>query len=317
MLLTRLADSDGAPVSVATLCEWSGWQRAYLMRVFRVGVGLSPGQYQQVLAAERLVPLLKQGARVLALTFAAERSSPSRLHDLCVATTSVPPGTWARQGAGLMLSATLASTCWGWLLVATCARGVCAVRLGQDAAALRTWLAARFANAEISWTASPATHEALQTLLAWLPLHPGLAAGETSCAPQSVRPLKVAIGDLPGTALQVQVWQALLALSPDETSVVSYGQLAQAVGHPRAVRAVASAVAANPVQLLIPCHRVIRASGVIGDYAAPTGLKALLISRGLPPFVDSGGAFRRASDEPSASSEETDLRAHRSTPHAR
>lgn len=280
-LLTRLAEADGAPVSVATLCAWSGWQRAYLMRVFRAGVGLSPGQYQQALAAERVVPLLQQGARVLDVTFALDRSSPSRLHDLCVATTNLPPGTWARRGAGLTLSVAMRATCWGWLLVATSVRGVCAIRLGSDAAALRTWLSGRFANAQIDWTANAATQEALQRLLAWLPLQARGAAPGTAAARPLGPSLTVAIGDLPGTALQVQVWQSLLALSPADVPVVSYSHLAQAVGHPRAVRAVASAVAANPVQLLIPCHRVIRASGVIGDYAAPRGLKSVLLARDL------------------------------------
>lgn len=149
-----------------------------------------------------------------------------------------------------VLHYTVRSCVWGLALVAATERGIAAVLLGDDRSALIDDLQRRFARAQLD-TGGALLHRWSDAVLATL-AHPG-------AAPSQPVPL-----DMHGTAFQQQVWQALRSIPPGQTR--SYRQVAQALGQPLAVRAVASACAANPLAVLVPCHRVLRSDGGWGGY---------------------------------------------------
>ncbi len=138
----------------------------------------------------------------------------------------------------------------GWLLVGRTAQGVCAVRLGDS----DTALVADFVGASAGAVAQPED----AALAEWAALLVAFVRGERHTLDNV--PLDVA-----GTPFQEQVWAALRAIPYGETR--SYGEVAQAVGRPRAVRAVANACGANPVPLVVPCHRVVRSDGGLGGFS--------------------------------------------------
>jgi AraC family transcriptional regulator of adaptative response/methylated-DNA-[protein]-cysteine methyltransferase len=137
-------------------------------------------------------------------------------------------------------------------MMAATGRGVCFVQFGEDAEALLMQLAAEFPKAHLVRAALASA----APLDAWMA---ALAAHLEHAAPRPDLPL-----DLQGTAFQISVWRFLLSVKPGD--VVSYSEVAAATGKPRAVRAAASACAANRIALLIPCHRALRADGSLGGY---------------------------------------------------
>jgi AraC family transcriptional regulator, regulatory protein of adaptative response / methylated-DNA-[protein]-cysteine methyltransferase len=217
----------------------------HFQRLFRRWAGVSPKRFLQFLTVEHAKQLLDERRGVLETSYEAGLSGPGRLHDLFVTLEGVTPGDWKARGAGMRIAYGLHDTPFGPALVAATPRGVCAIRFiagtVEDEVAR---LAGEWPGAELAYdadaTAAVAQHAFTREADAALPLY--------------VR----------GTNFQLQVWKALLAVP--EGAVVSYEQLAERIGRPRAVRAVASAVAANPIAYLIPCHRVIRKLGVFGGY---------------------------------------------------
>ena len=168
------------------------------------------------------------------------------------------PGAYRRGGAGVRIRAVVTPTPFGQLLVAATDRGVCRVMLGDDAGALEADLAAEFPRAELAEAdAGLRAHVAA--------IRRQLASGTADGPPV----------DVGGTAFEQQVWRALRAIPYGE--VRSYQQVAQAIGRPTAARAVARACAANPVALVVPCHRVVRADGESGGYRWGADRKAAIL----------------------------------------
>ena len=168
------------------------------------------------------------------------------------------PGAYRRGGAGERIRAVVTPTPFGQLLVAATDRGVCRVMLGDDAGALEADLAAEFPRAELAEAdAGLRAHVAA--------IRRQLASGDEAGPPV----------DVGGTAFEQQVWRALRAIPYGE--VRSYQQVAQAIGRPTAARAVAQACAANPVALVVPCHRVVRADGASGGYRWGAERKAAIL----------------------------------------
>jgi AraC family transcriptional regulator of adaptative response/methylated-DNA-[protein]-cysteine methyltransferase len=167
------------------------------------------------------------------------------------------PSAWAHGGRGVTICWAVTPTSLGPMLVAATDKGVCRLAFGEDSADL----AARFSEAELV-----AGGEPFASLLADV-----VSAVEKPGGAPNI-PL-----DVRGTAFQEAVWRELRRIPPGETR--SYAQIAAAVGRPGAVRAAGSANGANPVAVLVPCHRVIRSDGSLGGYAYGLEIKAELLAR--------------------------------------
>lgn len=225
-----------------------------LQRLFTRWVGISPKRFLQQLTVEAAKRQLAAGRAQLPLAHALGLSGGGRLHELFVTLEAMTPGEWGRGGAGLALRWTVFATRFGPMLAARSARGLCALQFVADGAEARRWLQARWPQAVLQEDGTAA--HGLEGLF---DTGPG--------APLALH--------VQGSNFQVQVWRALLAIPCGQT--VHYGELATRLGRPRAARAVGGAVAANPVAALIPCHRVIRASGALGDYRWGAERKAELL----------------------------------------
>jgi AraC family transcriptional regulator of adaptative response/methylated-DNA-[protein]-cysteine methyltransferase len=247
--ITRHAD---AALPLARLAEEAGMSPFHFQRSFKAVIGVSPRDFQ---AAERLARFktrLREGEPVLTATFDAGYGSASRVYEKVGAHLGMTPSAYRAGGAGEAIVHALCDTALGPLMMAATARGVCFVQFGADADTLLAQLAAEFPRAALT----PAGPEAAPHLDAWMA---ALADHLAGASPRPNLPL-----DLRGTAFQVSVWRFLLSVKPGE--VVSYSELAAGVGAPRAVRAAASACAANRVAVLVPCHRALRADGGMGGY---------------------------------------------------
>lgn len=221
---------------------------AHFTRLFTRWAGISPKQYLRALTLERAKNELLAGRDLLSASQALGLSGPARLHDLFVDIEAVTPGEYKRGGAGLEIRHAWTQTDFGLCHVAATQRGLCSVSFqDQQTAApleqlLADWPAASFVEDQ-------AVATTLGRVLA------AVAAGEK---PEAMRVM------VRGTNFQVQVWRALLRIPLGFT--LSYGELAAELGRPSGARAVGSAVGANRIGFLIPCHRVLRAGGALGGY---------------------------------------------------
>jgi AraC family transcriptional regulator of adaptative response/methylated-DNA-[protein]-cysteine methyltransferase len=220
----------------------------HLQRLFTRWAGLSPKRFLQCLTVEHAKARLRAAADVLSATLDVGLSSPGRLHDLFVTLEAVTPGEFKAGGAGVRIAYGFQGSPFGECLVATTARGICALEFVAGRA--RRTVVAELAQRWPAATLTEAPGESAR--IAERIFHPRR---------KSALPLTVLVQ---GTNFQVQVWRALLRVPPG--AVVSYRAVAQGIGRPTAVRAVGSAVGANPVAFLIPCHRVLRADGEPGGY---------------------------------------------------
>jgi AraC family transcriptional regulator of adaptative response/methylated-DNA-[protein]-cysteine methyltransferase len=243
----------GADPSLAELSGRLGVSEFHLQRVFGEWAGVSPKRFMQFISKERALAALRSENDVLSATLSAGLSSPGRLHDLMVSCEAVTPGEARALGAGLRIRYGTHATALGPAFVGLTDRGICHLRFVDEASDPLAELRDEWQEAALV-ADSLAAREALDAL---------------------ARPRAPMRLWLKGTNFQIKVWEALLRVP--EGGLVSYTRLATAAGMPTAVRAVASAVAANPVAWLVPCHRVIRSSGVLGQYRWGSERKAALI----------------------------------------
>jgi AraC family transcriptional regulator, regulatory protein of adaptative response / methylated-DNA-[protein]-cysteine methyltransferase len=231
----------------------------HLQRLFKRWAGISPKRFVQFLTVEHAKRLLAESHTMLDAAYETGLSGPGRLHDLFINVEAMTPGEFKLGGRGLTIRYGFHMTPFGECLLASTERGICGLNfvngLGRDGE-LET-LHARWPAAQMAED----TH-ATAALAARI-FAPSQRKGET------LRLL------LAGTNFQIKVWEALLRIPPG--SVCTYEDVAQWIGRPGAARAVGGAVGANAIGYLIPCHRVIRKSGVIQDYRwGPTRKKAIL-----------------------------------------
>jgi AraC family transcriptional regulator of adaptative response/methylated-DNA-[protein]-cysteine methyltransferase len=212
---------------------------SHLQRVFKRLVGVSPWQYGDALRLERFKGELRAGEDVAGAGYGSGYGSSSRLYEQAPARLGMTPGRYARRGAGEVIRYGSAPCSLGKLLIAATERGVCSVRLGESERDLVAGLEAEFVAATVE-PGGRALDEWLAALVAFVDREQELP--ELPC-------------DVQATAFQRQVWEAIRAIPLGETA--TYSEVAAAIGRPRAVRAVASACAANPIALLVPCHRVV------------------------------------------------------------
>lgn len=229
-----------------------------LQRLFSRWAGISPKRFLQYLTLEHSKSLLRQSHSILSTGEASGLSSVSRVHDLFVTCHAATPGEYRRGGAGVTIRYGFHETPFGECLAAANPRGLCNLLfVAED----RETTLAELAD---SWPAARLEHDGAATA--------GHVGRIFSRSWSQHDPLYL---NLKGTGLQIQVWQALLRIP--EGRLVSYQDLAAASGAPNAVRAVANAVARNPIHYLIPCHRVIRKTGAFGGYhGGPERKKALI-----------------------------------------
>ena len=244
------------------LAEIAGLSQYHFHRMFSAWAGVTPKDFLQCLTLEHAKALLHQGQNVLSAALEAGLSGPGRLHDLCVNLEAVSPGELKSGGSGLNILFGFAATPFGDCLVGESERGICHLAFvdnkGPDAALgeLRNkWPEARLRRSDTTVAA----------LASRIFERPG-----GNSKPTTLRAF------VKGTAFQVRVWLALLRVPPG--CLVSYGQLATAIGQPSAARSVGSAVGQNTLAYLIPCHRVIRETGVIGEYRWGRTRKAAIVA---------------------------------------
>ncbi|WDF91900.1 bifunctional transcriptional activator/DNA repair enzyme AdaA [Aeromonas hydrophila] len=220
----------------------------HFQRLFSRWAGVTPKRYLQVLTLERAKALLQESRPLLEVADTLGLSSGSRLYDHFVQLEAVTPGEYKQRGAGLVIDHGVHDTPFGQAFVALTPRGVCNFSFldEQDPQTPLAALAHSWPEAELR-EAPSRTQGVIHTMF------------DSSKAPD--RPISLHVS---GTNFQISVWRALLQIPP--AKVVSYAQVASAVGNPKAARAVGLAVGANPVALMIPCHRVIQQNGKLGGY---------------------------------------------------
>jgi len=253
------AGADGPPKldDIAGTVGVSPW---HLQRSFKRATGLSPREYADALRLGRLKSALRQGQGVAAAVYDAGFGSASRVYERAGRQLGMTPATYAAGGKGAEISYALAASPLGRLLVAATARGVCMIAFGAADDALEAELRREFPEAGIrrDRTALGAVIEACVARM----------KGERKAA---AIPL-----DVRATAFQWRVWRALSEIPMGETR--TYGEIAAAIGQPRAARAVGHACGANPVALAIPCHRAVGADGKLTGYRWGTERKKALLS---------------------------------------
>ncbi|MEH6548945.1 MAG: methylated-DNA--[protein]-cysteine S-methyltransferase [Pseudomonadales bacterium] len=242
--------------SLDSVAAHVGVSSSLLQRRFSALVGISPKRFLQALTVQRAGRLLEHGS-VLDTALAAGLSGPSRLHDHFVVMHAMSPGEYKSRGANVQMSLGVAQTVFGSLVVAVTERGICALQLSDEPEKA-------LAEMHDCWPQASKTRDDEKA---------GALAAVMFADQASEVPLSLVVN---GTNFQLQVWQALLNIPRGEVS--SYSGLAAMMGRPQATRAVASAVAANPVAWLIPCHRVIRATGAIGEYRWGSERKQALLA---------------------------------------
>ncbi|MFM0338870.1 bifunctional DNA-binding transcriptional regulator/O6-methylguanine-DNA methyltransferase Ada [Paraburkholderia fungorum] len=231
----------------------------HLQRLFKRVVGVSPRQYQAAQRGAALRDALHNGADVTRATLDAGFGSPSRMYDSASAELGMAPSAFRRKGAGLTVRYASAPTSLGFVQVAATDKGICKIAFGDDPALLVDDLSGEFANAELVEDAAR-----LAPFIAQIDAYLRGTRHEFNL------PL-----DIAATAFRQRVWDALRRIPYGETR--SYSDIAEAVGSPRAVRAVASACATNPVALAIPCHRVVQKGGALAGYRWGLPRKAALL----------------------------------------
>ncbi|QJW95560.1 bifunctional transcriptional activator/DNA repair enzyme AdaA [Frigoriglobus tundricola] len=251
------ARPDPVPTLTA-LGRQAGMSPAHLQRVFKRIVGVSPRQFADACRLDRLKRKLKGGDTVTTAMTAAGYGSSSRLYERAADRLGMTPGQYQKGGPVAIRFATAACPL-GRVILAATGKGVCWLSFGDTDAAMEAALRAEFPKATVTRGAGD-----LAPWVAELQRH---LAGEQ---PHLDLPL-----DVRATAFQRRVWDALLAIPYGETR--SYKQVAEAIGAPTAVRAVARACATNPVAVVVPCHRVIGTDGKLHGYAGGLHRKKKLL----------------------------------------
>lgn len=239
----------------------------HFQRMFKSVLGVSPRQYQQARRAEKFKSALHSQPRITDAIYEAGYGSSSRAYEGIPAQLGMTPSTFRRNGKGTSIRYTILSMELGKLLVATTDRGLCSVRFGDNDAALVRDLRREFHQAAIQ-----RDDQRLGPLAAQIE-NLGRGGLHTQQIPLDIR----------GTAFQQLVWNALRRIPRGKTR--SYSEIAKTIGKPRAVRAVANACAANPVAVVIPCHRVVAKNGQMAGYRWGMKRKAALLEREGAPAL--------------------------------
>jgi AraC family transcriptional regulator of adaptative response/methylated-DNA-[protein]-cysteine methyltransferase len=248
--IALLAEPRDTPLPLDAIAAEIGLSPFHFQRLFKRWAGLSPKKFQQYLSVDHAKALLAESSSVLDAAFDSGLSGPSRLHDLFVACEAMTPGEYKAQGAHLKIRYGYAPSPFGECLVYLTDRGICGLGfvVGSGSAARRA------AHEDLSRNWSLATFARDDDAAA--------ATTRRIFAPRANdKPLTLV---LKGTNFQIRVWEALLAIPAGRTT--TYEAIGTHLDLPRHGRAVGNAVAHNAISWLVPCHRVIRKTGVINHY---------------------------------------------------
>ena len=257
----RLIEEAETPPPLADLARAAGMSAFHFHRVFKAATGVTPRAYAAARRSERAAEGLREGASVTRAVFEAGFNASSRFYEEAGARLGMSPRAYRDGGTGAAIRFAVAQCSLGAILVAATDKGVCAILLGDDPAALVRDLEDRFPKAEL--IGGDAAFERLVARVV------GFVE-----APARGFDLPLDIG---GTAFQQRVWAALRKIPAGRTA--SYAEIARAICEPAAVRAVARACGANAIAVAIPCHRVVRADGALSGYRWGVERKRDLLAR--------------------------------------
>lgn len=230
---------------------------AHFQRMFTEWAGTSPKKFLQYISLEHAKSVLRAQATLSEAAFETGLSSTSRLHDLFVSIEGMTPAEYKNGGKNLSIRYSFAESPFGNLIVASTDKGVCHMAFGEDEDKALADLRMLFPNASFQRRLDLLQQNALF-----------IFQNDWSRLPEIKLHLK-------GTDFQLKVWESLLKIPMGKLS--TYGDIAQRIGHPKASRAVGTAIGSNPVAFLIPCHRVIQSSGKFGGYLwGPTRKTAII-----------------------------------------
>lgn len=267
----RMIEEAETLPSLAQLAAHAGWSPFHFHRIFKSITGLTPRAYAHACRAQRLRQTLDAGMKITDAIYEAGFESNSRFYASASDTLGMKPKQYAKGGMNTHIHFAIAESGLGSLLVASSAKGVCAISLGDNPETLLRELQDRFPCAEL--VGGDQEFETIIVAVVGLIETPALTLD---------LPL-----DIQGTVFQQKVWQALREIPCGTT--MTYSQLANIIGAPKAVRAVASACAANTLAVVIPCHRVVRQDGSLSGYRWGIARKKALIEKEaagstLPPM---------------------------------
>lgn len=243
-----LITASAEPVKVAELAQQLGISRFHLQKLFQQFLGMGPKQYIKAVRADNLGKALANESSVTRALLDAGYDSSSAYYADGASRLGMSARTYQRQGEGMSIQYAFGHSRFGKIVVAVTERGICSILFGENQAQLLQDLTERFSRATLTQNRR-ALRQLVEDVVAGIE-NPSLAA---------TLPL-----DVQGTAFQEKVWAALREIAPGSTE--SYSQLAARIGKPTAARAVARACGANPVAVLVPCHRVVGANGKITGY---------------------------------------------------
>lgn len=243
------------------LAHRAGYEATHFQKLFRDFVGISPKRLVQFMNMKQARELLEGGHSTLDAALETGLSGNGRLHDLFISCEAMTPGDITRRGEGLRITYGFFPTFLGEVMIAKTAKGIC----------------------YLGFLMEEKREEPVRRMKRWWPLA-DYTQDDAAIAPEGeiISALWRGEGkgrlklDVYGTNFQIQVWQALLRIPMGKT--LTYQDIAQEIGRPKSSRAVGNAVGANPVSLLIPCHRVIRATGIIDNYGWGSPRKKLLLA---------------------------------------
>ncbi len=237
-------DAADDTITLADLAAEMQMSPAHFQRVFTAWVGVSPKRYQQYLKLDHARSLLRDRFTTLDTANEVGLSGSGRLHDLFLRWEAMTPGDYAQGGAGLTILWGQFDSPFGPAIVMGTEKGICGLGFAAESGA-----EAAMADLQSRWP--KATYrEDPATLTPWV---------NAAFAMKGEAQLHMI-----GAPFQLKVWEALLSIPSGQ--VTTYSEIASAIGHPKAVRAVGTAVGRNPVGYLIPCHRALRKSGGLGGY---------------------------------------------------
>jgi AraC family transcriptional regulator of adaptative response/methylated-DNA-[protein]-cysteine methyltransferase len=220
----------------------------HFQRLFSRWAGVTPKKYLQILTVDRAKALLAESKPLLEVSDSVGLSSSSRLHDHFVQLEAVTPGEYKSGGQGISIQYATAPSPFGEIFIAATPRGICKLSfIGQDD------INADIADLKRRWPNAELRQNPLDTV--------EIIDSIFLTTDAITRPLSLHVS---GTNFQINVWRALMQIPAGTLN--SYSQIAEAVGRPKAARAVGSAIGSNPIAFFIPCHRVLQQSGHIGGY---------------------------------------------------
>jgi AraC family transcriptional regulator of adaptative response/methylated-DNA-[protein]-cysteine methyltransferase len=257
----QLAESTEESVRLAEIARALGTTQATLRRAFLQVAGLAPRQLAEALRVKRFKAMLRAGRSITDALYETGYGSSSRVYERSNAQLGMTPATYRKGGKGMKIGYTIVKSPLGKVLIGATERGVSAVYLGETESALLVELREEYPRAEIA--------PAADSFQRWVREIVQRIDGKQ---PRMELPL-----DLQATAFQRRVWLELQRIPRGRTR--TYSQVAQSLGRPKAVRAVARACATNPVSIVVPCHRVIREDGALAGYRWGLSRKERLLAQ--------------------------------------